>query len=191
MNCFANNRLIRSGLTLVYRHVCKHYHQMKTSNVSHCRYLCQQNQRFITLNSNNNDKNETIIERNSKTKKLSDNSKAEEKIQIIFFTNDGKRVTGFGKQNDSLLDVIINNDIDLDGFGACEGTLACSTCHLIFNKDDFSRIANKATDEELDMLDLAYDLTDTSRLGCQVQLKEWMNGIEVKVPASVNDVRSS
>ena len=36
------------------------------------------------------------------------------------------------KEGDNLLDIAINNDIDLDGFGACEGTLACSTCHVVF-----------------------------------------------------------
>lgn len=45
--------------------------------------------------------------------------------------------------------------------GACEGTLACSTCHLIFKPDDYKKIPDKPTDEELDMLDLAYGLTDT------------------------------
>lgn len=45
--------------------------------------------------------------------------------------------------------------------GACEGTLACSTCHLIFKKEDFDNIDEICTDEELDMLDLAYGLTDT------------------------------
>ena len=45
--------------------------------------------------------------------------------------------------------------------GACEGTLACSTCHLIFSQQDFDKIPDKPTDEELDMLDLAYDLSDT------------------------------
>ena len=39
------------------------------------------------------------------------------------------------KEGDNLLDVVINNDIDIDGFGACEGTLACSTCHLIFSEE--------------------------------------------------------
>ena len=45
--------------------------------------------------------------------------------------------------------------------GACEGTLACSTCHLIFSQEDFDKLPQKPTDEELDMLDLAYGLTDT------------------------------
>ena len=66
------------------------------------------------------------------------------------------------------MDVVVRNEIDIDGFGACEGTLACSTCHLIFSEEDFNKIDEEATDEELDMLDLAFGLTDTSRLGCQV-----------------------
>ncbi|CAG2171648.1 unnamed protein product [Oppiella nova] len=112
-------------------------------------------------------------------------------ISVTFVTSDGKRITGSGKEGDSLLDVVVNNDLDLDGFGACEGTLACSTCHLIFKGQDFSRIKDKATDEELDMLDLAFGLCDTSRLGCQVILTKWMNGLEVEVPDSVNDVRTN
>lgn len=44
--------------------------------------------------------------------------------------------------------------------GACEGTLACSTCHLIFEKNTFQKLET-ISDEELDMLDLAYGLTET------------------------------
>ena len=88
-----------------------------------------------------------------------------------------------------MLDVVINNDIDIDGFGACEGTLACSTCHLIFTEEDFNKIDEEATDEELDMLDLAFGLTDTSRLGCQVCMTKALDGVLVKVPEGVNDQR--
>ena len=93
------------------------------------------------------------------------------------------------KEGDNLLDIAINNDIDIDGFGACEGTLAYSTCHVIFTEDDFSKIDDEATDEELDMLDLAFDLTDTSRLGCQVCMSKALDGVVVKVPEGVNDQR--
>ena len=87
------------------------------------------------------------------------------------------------------MDVAINNDLDIDGFGACEGTLACSTCHVIFSEEDFSKIDEEATDEELDMLDLAFGLTDTSRLGCQVCMSKALDGVIVKVPEGVNDQR--
>lgn len=75
----------------------------------------------------------------------------------------------------------MNSNLDFDGFGACEGTLTCSTCHLIFSQPDFDKLPDKPSDDELDMLDLAYDLTDTSRLGCQIYLSKDMNGMEVKV----------
>ena len=54
---------------------------------------------------------------------------------------------------------------------------------------DFSNIEEEATDEELDMLDLAFGLTDTSRLGCQVCMTKALDGITVKVPEGVNDQR--
>lgn len=110
---------------------------------------------------------------------------------MTFIRASGERINAKAKVGDNLLDVIVNNNIDLDGFGACEGTLTCSTCHLIFKPADYERLPDKPGDEELDMLDLAYDLTDTSRLGCQVILTKEMDGLEVTVPATVNDARSA
>jgi len=101
----------------------------------------------------------------------------------------GEKHTVQAKEGDNLLDVAINNDIDLDGFGACEGTLACSTCHVIFTPEDFAKIEDEATDEELDMLDLAFGLTEESRLGCQVCMTKELDGVVVKVPEGVNDQR--
>lgn len=112
------------------------------------------------------------------------------RVTVTFIRANGERITTKGKVGDHLLDVVVNNNIDLDGFGACEGTLTCSTCHLIFKKEDFDRLPEKAGDEELDMLDLAYDLSDTSRLGCQITLTKDLDGLEVKVPATINDARS-
>ena len=89
---------------------------------------------------------------------------------VTYELGNGEKHTVQAKEGDNLLDVVINNDVDIDGFGACEGTLACSTCHLIFTDEDFKKIDEEATDEELDMLDLAFGLTDTSRLGCQVTI---------------------
>lgn len=108
----------------------------------------------------------------------------------MFVRAGGEKIKAKGKVGDSLLDVVVNNNIDIDGFGACEGTLTCSTCHLIFSKADFEKLPDKPSDEEMDMLDLAFDLTDTSRLGCQIYLSKELNGLEVNVPATVNDARS-
>lgn len=112
-------------------------------------------------------------------------------VQVTFLKANGEKIVTKGKIGDSILDVVVNNDIDLDGFGACEGTLTCSTCHLILKKPDFDKLPDKPTDEELDMLDLAFDLADTSRLGCQIILSEDLDGLEVHVPATVNDVRKT
>ena len=112
-----------------------------------------------------------------------------EDVKVTFIQQDGTKLEGKGKEGDNLLDIIVNNDIDIDGFGACEGTLACSTCHVIFKQEDFDRLDEEATDEELDMLDLAYGLTDTSRLGCQVCVTKELSGMDVQLPEGVNDQR--
>jgi len=74
--------------------------------------------------------------------------------------------------------------------GACEGTLACSTCHLIFEEHIFEKL-EAVTDEENDMLDLAYGLTDRSRLGCQIYLTKSMDNMTVRVPDAVADARQA
>ena len=114
---------------------------------------------------------------------------AADKVSVTFVKPDGSKSTVKTKVGENLLDVVIDNDVDIDGFGACEWTLACSTCHLIFEKADFDKLPDEPTDEELDMLDLAYELTDTSRLGCQVCMSKELDGLVVKVPEGVNDQR--
>ncbi|XP_029771629.1 adrenodoxin, mitochondrial isoform X3 [Suricata suricatta] len=115
---------------------------------------------------------------------------SEEKITVHFVNRDGETLTAKGKVGDSLLDVVVENNLDIDGFGACEGTLACSTCHLIFEDHIFEKL-DAVTDEESDMLDLAYGLTDRSRLGCQICLTKSMDNMTVRVPDVVADARQS
>ena len=110
-------------------------------------------------------------------------------VTVTFIALDGTKMPAKAKEGDNLLDIIVDNEIDIDGFGACEGTLACSTCHVILKNEDFERLPDEATDEELDMLDLAYGLTDTSRLGCQVCMTKELDGLEVNVPEGINDQR--
>ncbi|KAK2545485.1 adrenodoxin [Columba livia] len=109
-------------------------------------------------------------------------------VTVHFINRDGERLTATAKEGESLLEVVVNQNLAIDGFGACEGTLACSTCHLIFEKNTFQKLET-VSDEELDMLDLAYGLTETSRLGCQVRMKKWMDGLTVRVPMDVSDIR--
>ncbi|KAG3286496.1 adrenodoxin, mitochondrial [Ictidomys tridecemlineatus] len=121
---------------------------------------------------------------------VSARSSSEDKITVHFINNDGVKLTTKGKVGDSLLDVVVENNLDIDGFGACEGTLACSTCHLIFEDHIYEKL-EAITDEENDMLDLAYGLTDRSRLGCQICLTKSMDNMTVRVPEAVADARQS
>jgi ferredoxin len=65
--------------------------------------------------------------------------------------------------------------------GACEGVMACSTCHVIVEAEDFGRLPS-ASEEEEDLLDLAAHATRTSRLACQIILTENMKSLTVRVP---------
>lgn len=73
------------------------------------------------------------------------------RVEVFFIRADGTKIRGTGKVGDSLLDVVVNNSIDLEGFGACEGTLTCSTCHLIFKQEDFDRLPGKLVVNHLNL----------------------------------------
>ncbi|XP_013135882.1 PREDICTED: adrenodoxin [Papilio polytes] len=112
-----------------------------------------------------------------------------EKVKVAFVLNDGRRLETEAKVGDTLLDVVVNNELNIEGFGACEGTVTCSTCHVILKAEDFNKLPEEASDEERDMLDLAFGLTETSRLGCQITLSKELDGLEVRVPETINDAR--
>ncbi|XP_072513967.1 adrenodoxin-like [Salminus brasiliensis] len=116
--------------------------------------------------------------------------RSENKVTVNFINRDGEKITVKASPGESLLDVVVDQDLDFDGFGACEGTLACSTCHVIFEEEIYKQLG-PISDEEMDMLDLAYGLTDTSRLGCQICLTKSLNGVTVRLPESVADIRQS
>ena len=65
--------------------------------------------------------------------------------------------------------------------GACEGVMACSTCHVIVDAEDFAKLP-QASEEEEDLLDLAAHATRTSRLACQIILTEDLKTLSVRVP---------
>ena len=97
----------------------------------------------------------------------------------VTFVEGGEDIEVAAEVGKTLLEVAHANDIDLEG--ACDGSLACSTCHLILPQSYYDALA-EPDEEELDMLDLAFGLTDTSRLGCQIKVDESLEGIVLKVP---------
>lgn len=99
---------------------------------------------------------------------------------VRFFRSDGtldKEVEGAPGQR--LLDIAWAAREPLEG--ACEGVMACSTCHVIVNATDFERLP-RASEEEEDLLDLAAHATRTSRLACQIILTEEMKTLDIRIP---------
>ena len=99
---------------------------------------------------------------------------------VRFFRSDGtldKEVEAQSGQR--LLDVAWAAREPLEG--ACEGVMACSTCHVIVDEADFERLP-EATEEEEDLLDLAAHATRISRLACQIILTDDMESLTVRIP---------
>ena len=112
-------------------------------------------------------------------------SKPTERVKFSYIGPDKKEITVEAPLGKSLLEVAHSNEVDLEG--ACEGSLACSTCHVILEERVYENLPEPTADEE-DMLDLAYGLTPTSRLGCQVKVTEQMEGARVKLPEATRNM---
>jgi 2Fe-2S ferredoxin len=102
--------------------------------------------------------------------------------KMTFIERDGSRREVEAPLGLSVLEVAHKHDVDIEG--ACEGSLACSTCHVIVDPEWFTKLT-KPTEDEEDMLDLAFGLEKTSRLGCQIVITEALDGLTVKLPSSV------
>ena len=105
--------------------------------------------------------------------------------KVTFVDRDGTRIEIDAPVGLSLLELAHRNNIDIEG--ACEGSLACSTCHVIVDDEDFDRLQEPTEDEE-DMLDLAFGLTRTSRLGCQIIVTEELDGLTVSLPSETRNM---
>ncbi|HLJ19718.1 MAG TPA: ferredoxin family 2Fe-2S iron-sulfur cluster binding protein [Stellaceae bacterium] len=100
--------------------------------------------------------------------------------KMVFVEQNGTRREVEAPLGLSVLEIAHRNGIDLEG--ACEGSLACSTCHVIVDPEWYD-LLKEATEDEEDMLDLAFGLTRTSRLGCQIIITEELDGLTVSLPA--------
>ncbi len=99
---------------------------------------------------------------------------------MTFINPDGSKVKVEAPTGLSILEIARANDIDIEG--ACEGSLACSTCHVIVAAEFFECLP-RATEDEEDMLDLAFGVMPTSRLGCQIIVNTELDGLVVTVPS--------
>ena len=107
-------------------------------------------------------------------------------VCINFITADGARVAADGETGVRLLEVAQAAGMPLEG--TCEGQMACSTCHVVVLAEWFARLPSASSDEE-DMLDLAAGVTRTSRLSCQIELTEALDGLEVRIPEEARDMQ--
>ena len=105
--------------------------------------------------------------------------------KMVFIGKDGTRKEVDAPLGLSVLEIAHRNHIPIEG--ACEGSLACSTCHVVVDAAWFGKLAPASEDEE-DMLDLAFGLTHTSRLGCQIRMAEALDGLVVQVPAATRNM---
>ena len=106
--------------------------------------------------------------------------------KMIFVERDGSRKEVEAPLGLSVLEIAHKNDVDIEG--ACEGSLACSTCHVIVDPAWFAKLA-KPTEDEEDMLDLAFGIEATSRLGCQIVMTPALDGLVVKLPAATRNAQ--
>lgn len=110
-----------------------------------------------------------------------------EELKITFITKDGAQHTFEVAEGDNLLDIAQAYNLDMEG--ACGGSCACSTCHIIVDPEFYDEIP-EPDDDENDMLDLAFGLTETSRLGCQVVMTKELDGLRVALPAMTRNLQS-
>lgn len=99
--------------------------------------------------------------------------------KITFVNRDGSETVVEARDGLSVMEVAIDNDVDIEA--ACEGSLACATCHMVVDPAWYERL-DPPSEEEEDMLDLAFGLTRTSRLTCQIRVSDAVDGLRVSLP---------
>lgn len=97
---------------------------------------------------------------------------------MIFEGKDGTQQQVDAPVGLSVLEIAHRHGVDIEG--ACEGSLACATCHVVVDEQWYDKVGAPAEDEE-DMLDLASGVERTSRLGCQVVMSAGLDGLKVRV----------
>ncbi|KAM0328810.1 hypothetical protein ACHAQA_005224 [Verticillium albo-atrum] len=118
-----------------------------------------------------------------------DPPKPGEELWVTFIDKDGDEHKIGVCEGDNLLDIAQDNDLEMEG--ACGGSCACSTCHVIVADEAHYDQMEEPDDDENDMLDLAFGLTETSRLGCQVKMTKALDGLTVKLPTMTRNLQAS
>ncbi|MEL0209552.1 MAG: 2Fe-2S iron-sulfur cluster-binding protein [Novosphingobium sp.] len=107
-------------------------------------------------------------------------------VSVTFVTAKGEKIAGEGEAGTRLLELGQAKGMPLEG--TCEGQMACSTCHVVIDPAWFEKLP-PAVDDEEDMLDLAAGVTRTSRLSCQIELTDELDGLVVHIPSEARDMQ--
>ena len=99
--------------------------------------------------------------------------------KLIFINPDGDENSIDAENGLSIMEVARDHDLGIEG--TCGGSISCCTCHVVIDKDWFTAVGKPNPDEE-DMLDLAVGLTPTSRLGCQIEITDKLDGLRICIP---------
>lgn len=108
--------------------------------------------------------------------------------KMTFINADGSRTEAVSSEGDTVMETAQQNGVDIEG--ACEGSMACSTCHVIVDPDWFAKLPT-ASEEEEDILDLAFGLTNRSRLGCQITMTKDLDGLVVSLPSDTVNMQGA
>ncbi|XP_068178187.1 ferredoxin-2, mitochondrial [Antennarius striatus] len=103
----------------------------------------------------------------------------EDVVNVVYVDRSGQRIPIKAKVGDNVLYLAHKHGIDLEG--ACEASLACSTCQVYVSAEHFDKLPEPEERED-DMLDMAPMLQENSRLGCQIILTRELDGIELTLP---------
>ena len=99
--------------------------------------------------------------------------------KLIFVNSEGTERSVEAENGLSVMEIARDNDLEIEG--TCGGSISCCTCHVIIDKDWFSIVGGPNPDEE-DMLDLAVGLQPTSRLSCQIEVTNELDGLRMTIP---------
>jgi len=103
-------------------------------------------------------------------------------MRVVFRLPSGEEREVETRAGATLLEAARAGDVAIEG--ACGGSMACATCHVIVDAAWYPEVG-PPSEEEDELLDLAPDVAPTSRLACQVRLRPELDGLAVTVPASV------
>ena len=99
-------------------------------------------------------------------------------MKIKVTDRNGKKHELDGDSNSTLMEILRDAGLEIEA--ACGGCCACATCHVYISEEWLSKLNSKDEDEE-SMLDQAFDVKNNSRLSCQIDLFEELDGLEIEI----------